>query len=620
MRKLVVNDVSTCVGCNRCIRVCPVEGANTAFNNEGQIKVKIDHTRCIACGACIQACQHDSRDYIDDTERFLSDLQKRVPISMFVAPANRANGESWGRLLTWLRQKGVRRIYDVSLGADICTWAHIRYIQKENPKSIITQPCPAIVNYALIHKHDLIPYLSPIHSPMLCTAVFMRKYEHITDKIAGLSPCIAKAHEFDATREVEYNVTLKKLYEYIKANNIELPQQPTGFDHPESSLGCIYSMPGGLKENVELYLGKSLRIDKSEGTNVVYKALDGFSQQHSQCLPAVFDVLNCAEGCNLGTGCAHERDVFEINTIMDNARKKVLNTWEPADFDAFYEEFDCKLRLGDFIRKYTPQYISPYIVTEAQMDKAFESLAKRTDIDKIFNCSACGNDTCLEMAKEVACGLNIPENCIQKERDDIRREHNTVIELSAENLKNIDDIFEDISRVRGLSNEITQYVSHVNTAINKYNTMAASIDSIAMQINIISLNASIEAARAGQHGKAFSVVAEEIRNLARSSKSTVSEATQITDQATSSIEGINSMIDRISNEIERAFDKITNISEKTQSTLSKIDFSQDGDINVGSDSLNALPASGKAHSEYILSCQLPPTRTSRSSVNASVLQ
>jgi len=616
MRELVVNDVSTCVGCNRCIRVCPVEGANTAFNSEGQIKVKIDPTRCIACGACIQACQHESRDYCDDTERFLSDLQKGVPISMFAAPANRANGENWARLLTWLRQKGVRKIYDVSLGADICTWAHIRFIQKENPASVITQPCPAIVNYVLIHKHELMPYLSPIHSPMLCTAVFMRKYERINDKIAGLSPCIAKAHEFDATREVEYNVTLKKLYEYIKTNNIELPQQPTGFDHPESSLGCIYSMPGGLKENVELYLGKSLRIDKSEGTSVVYKALDGFAQQHRQCLPAIFDVLNCAEGCNLGTGCAHDRDVFEVNTIMDNARRKVLNTMEMDDFDAIYEEFDQVLRLGDFIRNYTPQYIRPYTVTDAQMDKAFESLAKRTDVDKKFNCSACGNDTCHEMAKEVACGLNIPENCIQKERDDIRREHNTVIELSAENLKNIDDIFEDISIIRGLSNDITQYVSHVNTAIEKFNNMAASIDSIAMHINIISLNASIEAARAGQHGKAFSVVAEEIRKLAHSSKSTVSEATNITDQATSSIEGINSMIDRISSEIERAFDKITDISEKTQITLKKTDLSQDESINRGRDSQNAPPASDKTHSEYILACQALPIRTSFSSVNA----
>jgi iron only hydrogenase large subunit-like protein len=116
-----------------------------------------------------------------------------------------------------------------------------------------------------MHKNELLPYLSPVHSPMLCTAIYMNKYEGIKDKIAALSPCIAKAHEFDATKHVEYNVTFKKLYEYIQREGIRLPREQSGFDHADSSLGALFSMPGGLKENVEQYLGKSLRIDKSEG-------------------------------------------------------------------------------------------------------------------------------------------------------------------------------------------------------------------------------------------------------------------------------------------------------------------------------------------------------------------
>ena len=569
MRELVSNDVSTCVGCNRCIRVCPVDGANTAYSEAGQIKVKIDHCRCIACGACIQACQHESRNYSDDTERFLSDLRSGVPISMFAAPANRTNGENWGRLLTWLRKNGVRKIYDVSLGADICTWAHIRFIQKENPTSVITQPCPAIVNYILTHKHELLPYLSPIHSPMLCTAILMKKYEKINDKIAGLSPCIAKAHEFDATGYVEYNVTLKKLYDYIEANGIELPLQESGFDHAESSMGCLFSMPGGLKENVELYLGKTLRIDKSEGSDIVYKALDTYSQKSGDCLPAIFDVLSCIEGCNLGTGCKHERDVFDINTIMDKARRNVLTAREKAEIDILYAEFDNVLILSDFIRKYTKQYVRPYVVTDEQINEAFESLAKRTETEKKFDCSACGNNSCLDMAKEIASGLNIPSNCIQKERDVIHKEHSTVVELSKENLSNIQEILADISKIRCLSNDITESISYVNTAIGKYTKMAADVDSIAMQVNLISLNASIEAARAGPHGKAFAVVAEEIRKLAFSSKTTVSEAANITQQATNSIDEINDMVDRISDEIEKAFNNISKMSEKTENTLQK---------------------------------------------------
>ena len=567
MRELITNDTSTCVGCNRCIRVCPAEGANIAYSLDEEIKVKIDNSRCIVCGACIQACQHHSRDYIDDTEHFLADLQKGAPISLFAAPANRAHGGNWGQLLTWLKQKGVRKIYDVSLGADICTWAHIRYIQKAKPASIITQPCPAIVNYVVIHNHDLLSYLSPIQSPMLCTAIFMKKYERIDDKIAALSPCIAKANEFEAARYVEYNVTLRKLSEYIQKHNITLPQKETGFDHPASSLGCLYSMPGGLKENVEQYLGKTLRIDKSEGQNVVYDTLKAFSERRGSKLPAIFDVLNCPEGCNLGTGCNHERDVFEINAIMDEARQNVLRNHEQADFEALYGEYDRTLRLNDFMRRYTPQNISHLSATDEEIERAFLLLGKETDIERKFDCTACGSDTCFDMAKKVAFGLNIPQNCIKKVQNDIHRKHNAVHDLSTANLSNIKEILEDITKVKGLSDEIIKSMSGVNTAIESYNKMATEVDKIAMQVNIISLNASVEAARAGQNGKTFAVVAQEIRSLAHSSKATVSETGQITQLAMASISAINDMVQQISDEVDKAFQNISDISQKTRNAL-----------------------------------------------------
>ena len=567
MRELITNDPSTCVGCNRCMRVCPIEGASVAYIDGDNIKVRIDHSRCIACGACIQTCQHKSREYCDDTDLFFADLQRGEAISVFAAPANRANGENWGRLLTWLRQQGVRKIYDVSLGADICTWAYIRYIQKTHPASVITQPCPAIVNYVVMHNHDLLQYLSPVQSPMLCTAIYMKKYEHISDKIAAISPCIAKAHEFEATKQVHYNVTLKKLYEYIQRRGISLPQQESGFDHPESSLGCVFSIPGGLKENVELHLGKTLRIDKCEGQGVVYDALKTYSERSGTKLPDIFDVLNCPEGCNLGTGCIHERDMFEINYIMDEARKNVLQNRDKADPEMLYEEFDRVLRLNDFMRSYVPQSVAQYSVTDAQIEHAFDLLGKKTETERKYDCSACGSDTCLDMAKKIAYGFNIPKNCLQKARDDIHREHSYVLELSSANLSSIKDILEDIAKIKSVSDGINRSISDVNEAIESYSNMAREIDRIALKINIISLNASVEAARAGEHGKTFAVVAEEIRSLSRSSKATVSETEQINERAGDSIKAINAMIDQISADVDSAYRNITDISDKTQRAL-----------------------------------------------------
>ncbi|GBU20306.1 iron only hydrogenase large subunit [Fibrobacteres bacterium R8-0-B4] len=569
MRELITNDVSRCVGCNRCIRVCPVEGANIVYSEGGQIKVKADSTRCIACGACIRACRHGCRGYNDGTERFLSDLRGGAAISLFAAPANKTNGENWGRLLTWLREMGVKKIYDVSLGADICTWAHIRYIQKNNPDSIITQPCPAVVNYVLMHRPELIQYLSPVQSPMLCTAIYMKKYEHINDRIAALSPCIAKSDEFDATGYVDYNVTLKKLYEYIENHGIALPIEESGFDHADSSLGCLYSMPGGLRENVETYLGKALRIDKSEGQEMVYHALDRYAKKNGTNLPAIFDVLNCPDGCNIGTGCIHDRDEFDVNAIMDEARQNLLQTRTQEDFEALYAGYDEQLNLNDFIRKYSAVRLTPYTAGQDQINRAFGQLGKETELQRNFDCSACGADTCLDMAKKVACGLNIPENCIQKARDDIRHDQDAMINMSTANLRDITGMLTDISTVKDLCDEIVGCVTDVTSAIEQYNKMAMEIDKIAMQINIISLNASIEAARAGEHGLAFAVVAAEVRKLAYSSKSTVSATERIEAEATESIHKINSKTDNIGGAVKKTYQNISEVARKMQAELEK---------------------------------------------------
>jgi len=572
MRELITNDLSMCVGCTRCLRVCPVEGANIAYDDggSGKIKVKIDYEHCIACGSCIAACHHDSRSYEDDTERFLSDLQKGMAISMFAAPANRANGEkTGGRLLAWLRQMGVKKIYDVSLGADICTWAHIRYIQKEKPASVITQPCPAIVNYITIHKQALLPNLSPVHSPMLCTAIYMKKYDNVNDKIAALSPCIAKSHEFEATGFVDYNVTLKKLYDYIKKNRISLPTQESGFDHAESSLGCLYSMPGGLKENVELHLGKALRIDKSEGQSTVYKDLDEFAGRKGKQLPAIFDVLNCPEGCNLGTGCAHDRDKFEVNQIMDEARQKVLRGREKADFDKLYSDFDEALRLSDFTRTYKRRNIRALTPSMPQIEQAFLNMGKITEADRIFDCGACGNETCLDMAKKVACGRHVSEGCIQNEKHRIHDEHKTIMELSKINLQSTKEILSDISNVSNLSDKIAQSLSSVEAAMAKQNQMAEEVNDIAMKINMIALNASIEAARAGQHGKAFAVVASEIQRLADASKATVSETQEVTKQANASIKTMSTLALTIKGDLGKTFKNASGMAQKTEESISQ---------------------------------------------------
>jgi len=397
-----------------------METVNITYQDgEGKIKVKIDNEKCIACGKCLKACRHDARYYEDDTERFFVDLANGESISLIAAPAIRTVIPEWKNLFTYLKQQGVNMIYDVSLGADLCVWAHIRYMEK-NTSPMITQPCPVIVSYCEMYNQKLLNNLSPVHSPMSCVAVYMKEYEGVTDRIAALSPCLGKKREFEATGLAHYNVTFASLRDYLDKNKLKLPKKETAFDHGESGLGVVFPAPGGLKENIEFLSGKRVSIDHCEGGDV-YEMLEAYASTESEFLPDIFDVLNCDYGCNVGTACKKQKNIFKVNRIVDSNRRAVTDNRTKEYFAEQYKKYDERLDLSLFMRTYNPNAVPvPEMmkINSEDIENAFLALGKTDVAKKTINCCACGSDTCLDMARKIAFGTNIPMNCIVKMMDD----------------------------------------------------------------------------------------------------------------------------------------------------------------------------------------------------------
>ncbi|MDR2888832.1 MAG: methyl-accepting chemotaxis protein, partial [Lachnospiraceae bacterium] len=561
-------DVDKCVGCNSCVRVCPAQEANVArYDANGDLVITINEDRCIKCGACIKACAHEARYFIDDTQRFLADLAKGQSIAIIVAPAVKiAFDGNWRHALQWLRNNGINGVYDVGYGADICTWAHLRLLEKKPDARIITQPCAAIVNYITHYKKELIPNLSPIHSPMLCTAVYMRKYLGVTGKIAALSPCIAKKDEFAETKLIDYNVTMDQLKKYFISKKINLPEikvySEFEFDKAQGLEGSIYPRPGGLRENLLIH-NPNLEIINSEGIHKVYGDFDDYAHCKKEFLPSVFDVLNCEFGCNGGPAVGQEYDCFRMNKIMHDVetytRSQRNKNKTRKGQDLQFQSFDKELKLEDFMRTYQASASKMMIPTRKEINDVFTLLGKFTEEDRNFDCHACGFESCQEMATAIANGLNVPENCNRFMMNKVRDEKSKVEEVNEGIFKltgGLEDAFNDLTgnidhvkvqaddieqlgqisytemeqialRMKSLEelrSKISLALTGINTSVANYDQMTTDVENIAGSINLLSLNASIEAARAGEAGRGFAVVASNIRDLSEDSRRSVGNA------------------------------------------------------------------------------------------------
>ncbi|MDR2662048.1 MAG: response regulator [Treponema sp.] len=427
-----------CVGCNRCIRECPVETANIAWQDlDGSCKVKIDHARCIACGSCLPVCAQGARYYEDDTETFFKDLAGGEAITVVTDPSFTASFPGWKNLLALLRGRGVRGIFDVSLGADIYVWATLRYLAENPGASLISSSCPALVSYCELHKTEVLPYLSPVRSPAGCLAAYLREYRGVRDKLALFSPCIAGSA---GTGEIAYHVSFAKLAGYLEASETVLPEEERGFDNPASGLGSLVSIPGGLRENIEYITQKmtkkKLPVDRSGGREL-YEDIDSFAGTDQALRPRILDVLHCPRGCYFGPAGKAEKNIFALRDALARTRAAALNLDRGGYYRRLYRQYDAAFTPDTFLCRHTPGE-SKRSVTEAEIEEAFAALGKCTGESRSINCGACGSATCREMAGKIALKINIPFNCMMKTREDIKLERQRNVTLYRKNAEYIE--------------------------------------------------------------------------------------------------------------------------------------------------------------------------------------
>jgi methyl-accepting chemotaxis protein len=129
----------------------------------------------------------------------------------------------------------------------------------------------------------------------------------------------------------------------------------------------------------------------------------------------------------------------------------------------------------------------------------------------------------------------------------------------------VEALLSTINHSAQLEGELSQKMEHLNTEASQVKSILQVIGDIADQTNLLALNAAIEAARAGEHGRGFAVVADEVRKLAeRTQKSLV----EINATINVIVQNISDATEQMRQNIE-AMENVTTISDKVDRNINE---------------------------------------------------
>ena len=146
----------------------------------------------------------------------------------------------------------------------------------------------------------------------------------------------------------------------------------------------------------------------------------------------------------------------------------------------------------------------------------------------------------------------------------VEEKMNETVEISEKGRSEMQQVVNAMQNIQQSINDLESSIGRVGTASSQIVQIIQIIGEIAHQTNLLSINASLEAARAGEAGKGFAVVATEINKLAKNSADSVSQITNL-------ISEVNTLVEEAVTQANHSSDDILNSSQLIRTAVDSFD-------------------------------------------------